>query len=74
MFSRAYKLAFTVPPLLWVTIFLLVPYVLLFCYSFWTVTPSQTIVHQWNLNNYRELLDVPFTGRYCFVPCGSPVR
>jgi spermidine/putrescine transport system permease protein len=59
MFSRAYKLAFTVPPLLWVTIFLLVPYVLLFCYSFWTVTPSQTIVHQWNLNNYRELLDVP---------------
>ncbi len=59
MFSRAYKLAITVPPLLWVTIFLLVPYVLLFCYSFWTVTPSQTIVHQWNLNNYRELLAVP---------------
>src|SRR5438067_12047307 len=59
MFSRSYKLAVTIPPVLWVCTFLLVPYVLLFCYSFWTVTPSQTIVHQWNLNNYRELLDVP---------------
>src|SRR5438045_1704056 len=58
MFSRAYKTAITVPPLLWVTVFLLVPYVLLFCYSFWAVSPSQAIVHHWNLDNYRQLLHV----------------
>ena len=58
MFSRAYKTAVTVPPLLWVTVFLLVPYALLFCYSFWTVSPAQAIVHHWNLGNYRELLTV----------------
>ena len=31
MFSRAYKTAVTVPPLAWVTVFLLVPYLLMFC-------------------------------------------
>jgi spermidine/putrescine transport system permease protein len=56
MFSRAYKFAITLPPLLWVAIFLLVPYALMFAYSFWSVSPSQTIVHSWNFANYRELL------------------
>ncbi len=56
MFSRAYKSVVTVPPLLWVTVFLLVPYLLMFCYSFWSVSPSQAIVHSWNLDNYKELL------------------
>src|ERR1700756_1632334 len=56
MFSRAYKTAVTVPPLAWVAIFLLFPYALMFCYSFWSVTPAQTIVHSWNLSNYKELL------------------
>ena len=55
MFSRAYRAAITVPPLLWVAIFLLVPYALLFCYSFWSVSSSQVIVHSWSLDNYREL-------------------
>jgi spermidine/putrescine transport system permease protein len=55
MFSRAYRAAITLPPLLWVFVFLLVPYALLFCYSFWSVSPSQTIVHAWTLDNYREL-------------------
>ena len=59
MFSRTYKTAVTVPPLLWVALFLLGPYALLFCYSFWTVSPAQTIVHSWNLSNYRQLLTVP---------------
>jgi spermidine/putrescine transport system permease protein len=27
----------------------------MFCFSFWSVSPSQEIVHQWNFNNYREL-------------------
>jgi spermidine/putrescine transport system permease protein len=58
MFSRAYRTAITVPPLLWVTVFLLVPYALLFCYSFWSVSSSQTIVHSWTLDNYRQLLRV----------------
>src|SRR3989454_4453965 len=58
MFSRAYRTVITVPPLLWVTVFLLVPYALLFCYSFWSVSPSQVIVHSWTLDNYRQLYDV----------------
>ncbi|HEV8048928.1 MAG TPA: ABC transporter permease [Terriglobales bacterium] len=58
MFSRAYKAAVTLPPLLWVVAFLLLPYALLFCYSFWSVSSSQTIVHSWTLDNYRELLRV----------------
>jgi ABC-type spermidine/putrescine transport system permease subunit II len=58
MFSRAYKAAVALPPVLWVTVFLLVPYLLMFCYSFWSVSPSQTIVHSWNLENYTELLRV----------------
>jgi len=58
MFSRAYRAAVTLPPLLWVTIFLLLPYALLFTYSFWSVSPLQVIVHSWTLDNYRELLRV----------------
>lgn len=55
MFSRAYRVAITVPPLAWVAVFLLLPYALLFCYSFWSVSANQQIVHSWNLENYREL-------------------
>src|ERR1700682_363116 len=58
MFSRAYRTAITLPPLLWVVVFLLIPYALLFCFSFWSVSPAQTIVHSWTLDNYRELLRV----------------
>lgn len=59
MFSRAYKTAVATPPVLWVTVFLLVPYALMFCYSFWSVSPAQTIVHSWNVENYNELLQKP---------------
>ena len=59
MYTRAYKSAVTVPPLLWVTAFLLVPYTLLFCYSFWSVSAQQTIVHNWNLQNYVQLIRNP---------------
>src|SRR6266404_1819380 len=58
MFSRAYRTVVTVPPLLWVAVFLLVPYALLFCFSFWSVSSSQQIVHSWSLENYRQLIDV----------------
>jgi spermidine/putrescine transport system permease protein len=30
----------------------------MFCYSFWSVSPTQTIVHSWNLDNYQQLLRV----------------
>jgi spermidine/putrescine transport system permease protein len=59
MYSRSYKAVVAVPPLLWVAGFLLLPYALLFAYSFWAVSPSQTIVHQWNMRNYGELLHNP---------------
>lgn len=55
MYSRAYKLAVAIPPIAWVTVFLLVPYAILFCYSFWSVSSLQAIVHNWNLQNYLEL-------------------
>ena len=58
MFSRAYRAVVTVPPLLWITVFLLVPYALMFCYSFWTVSTSQSIEHSWSLANYRQLFTV----------------
>ena len=58
MFSRAYRAAVTVPPLVWVTVFLLIPYLLMFCYSFWSVSMAQTVVHSRTLDNYRELLRV----------------
>ena len=66
MFSRAYRAAVTVPPLLWVTVFLLVPYLLMFGYSFWSLSPSQNIVHSWTLDNYRELLKVNVYGQTLF--------
>jgi spermidine/putrescine transport system permease protein len=55
MFSRVYKAAVTVPPLAWVAVFLLLPYFLMFCYSFWSLSPEQSIIHLWNFDNYREL-------------------
>lgn len=55
MYSRTYRRLVTLPPLLWVVLFLLIPYSLLFCFSFWQVR-SGTIVHQWTFDNYRQLL------------------
>jgi spermidine/putrescine transport system permease protein len=59
MYSRAYKASVTIPPVLWVTVFLAVPYAILFCYSFWSVSPAQVIEHNWNLQNYLQLLHNP---------------
>ncbi len=58
MFSRAYKAAITIPPVLWVAAFLLLPYALLFAHSFWAVESGE-IARHWNLDNYRELLSRP---------------
>jgi spermidine/putrescine transport system permease protein len=58
MYSRAYKSLVSVPPLLWVGIFLLLPYGLMLVHSFWLVRDG-FIVHQWNLNNYATLSSNP---------------
>ena len=58
MYSRAYKSIVSLPPLLWVGIFLLLPYVLMFLHSFWLVRDG-FIVHQWNLGNYVTLFTKP---------------
>jgi spermidine/putrescine transport system permease protein len=58
MFSRAYKTLVSLPPLLWVGLFLLLPYALMFAHSFWAVRDG-LLVHQWNLDNYRTLFAKP---------------
>jgi spermidine/putrescine transport system permease protein len=58
MYSRAYKWIVAAPPLLWVGIFLLLPYALMFAHSFWLVRDGM-IVHEWNLQNYAKLFQNP---------------
>jgi spermidine/putrescine transport system permease protein len=58
MYSRAYRYFVTVPPVAWVAVFLVAPYGFLFCFSFWQVR-SQTIVHEWTLANYVQLIRNP---------------
>ena len=58
MYSRLYKSLVSLPPLLWVSIFLLLPYSLMFVHSFWLVRDG-FIVHQWNLANYAALFTKP---------------
>jgi spermidine/putrescine transport system permease protein len=58
MYSRAYKSIVSVPPLLWVGLFLLLPYILMFAHSFWLVRDG-FLVHQWNLQNYHQLFTNP---------------
>ena len=58
MYSRAYKTLVSLPPLLWVGLFLLLPYALMFAHSFWAIRDG-VIVHQWNLLNYETLFSKP---------------
>jgi spermidine/putrescine transport system permease protein len=58
MYSRLYKSLVSLPPLLWVSIFLLLPYALMFVHSFWLVRDG-FIVHQWTLDNYAALFSKP---------------
>ncbi len=58
MYSRAYKMLVSLPPLLWVGLFLLLPYALMFAHSFWAVRDG-VIVHEWNLHNYVTLFSRP---------------
>jgi spermidine/putrescine transport system permease protein len=58
MYSRLYKALVSAPPLLWVAIFLLLPYALMFAHSFWLVSHGN-VLHQWNLGNYAKLISTP---------------
>jgi spermidine/putrescine transport system permease protein len=58
MYSRAYKTIVSLPPLLWVGIFLMLPYALMFAHSFWAVRDG-SVVHDWNLRNYQTLFANP---------------
>jgi len=58
MYSRGYKSLVSLPPLLWVGLFLLLPYALMFAHSFWTIRDG-LIVHHWNLDNYVTLFSKP---------------
>jgi spermidine/putrescine transport system permease protein len=58
MYSRAYKAAISAPPLLWICLFLLLPYALMFAHSFWLVRDG-SLIHHWNLQNYRALFTNP---------------
>src|SRR5712692_7249002 len=58
MYSRAYKAAISLPAMLWVAAFLLLPYILLLIHSFWRLS-SGIIVHEWNFGNYAALFKNP---------------
>jgi spermidine/putrescine transport system permease protein len=65
MYSRAYKSAVSIPPLLWVGVFLLLPYALMFVHSLWAVREG-VVVHQWNLDNYKTLFTNPLYAEVLF--------
>ncbi len=65
MYSRAYKFFVSAPPLLWVGLFLLLPYALMFAHSFWLVRDG-VIVHQWNPQNYAKLFHNPVYAEVLF--------
>jgi spermidine/putrescine transport system permease protein len=58
MYSRLYKSIVSIPPLLWVGAFLLLPYALMLIHSFWLVRDG-IVIHEWNLQNYYKLLQNP---------------
>ena len=58
MYSRLYKSVVAIPPLLWVTVFLLLPYALMLVHSFWLVR-NGILIHEWNLQNYFKRVQNP---------------
>ena len=58
MYSRTYKFLIALPPIVWVTLFLLLPYLMMFVHSFWTVRDG-VILHHWNVGNYATLFKNP---------------
>ena len=65
MYSRAYKMIVSLPPLLWVGLFLLLPYLLMLAHSFWAVR-NGFLVHDWNLGNFKILFSNPVYAQVLF--------
>jgi spermidine/putrescine transport system permease protein len=65
MYSRAYKMIVALPPLLWVGLFLLLPYLLMLAHSFWAVR-NGFLVHDWNLGNFKILFSNPVYAQVLF--------
>lgn len=59
IYSRKYQWITAAPPLLWVSLLLAAPYLILLLYSFWAVGPNQTILQEWNVENYKQLYTNP---------------
>lgn len=57
--TRWNALLVTLPPFAWITLFLFLPYCLLFCYSFWSLGEFQQIQHHATLANYVHLFTNP---------------
>lgn len=57
--TRGAALLITLPPFAWIALFLFVPYCLLFCYSFWSLSEFQQIVRHPTLANYAHLFTNP---------------
>jgi spermidine/putrescine transport system permease protein len=57
--SRLSAWLVTLPPFAWIALFLLAPYCLLFCYSFWSLDAGQQVVHHLTLANYLHLIRTP---------------
>src|SRR6186997_113741 len=58
---RGIQLGLTIgPPLAWMLVVYLAALALLFATSFWSIDPfTSSIVHTWDLHNYREILTEP---------------
>ena len=56
---RRSSMFITLPPFAWIGLFLFLPYCLLFCYSFWSVSEFQQILHHPTLANYAHLFTNP---------------
>ena len=57
--TRRSALLVTLPPFAWIALFLFAPYCLLFCYSFWSLSEFQQILHHPTLANYAHLFTNP---------------
>jgi spermidine/putrescine transport system permease protein len=57
--TRRNALLVTLPPFAWIALFLFLPYCLLFCYSFWSLSEFQQIQHHATLANYVHLFTNP---------------
>ncbi len=56
---RRSALLVTLPPFVWIALFLFLPYCLLFCYSFWSLNEFQQILRHPTLANYAHLFTNP---------------